>query len=162
MSRLFARAHRPAPIEVLSLMLLGILLAAIIVVCVALVAVILLQRSEGGVLGMSGGGSGNFMSARGTGDLLTRTTQILAAIFFGLCLLMTILTGHYRREASIAAKLKDLSISPPPASSQAPAPAPATPQPAGAPASPSPASPGGLNLFGSAEAPAKPAPHPAQ
>ena len=48
-------------------MLLGILLAAVIEVSVALVGVILLQRSEGGVLGMSGGGPGNFMSARGTG-----------------------------------------------------------------------------------------------
>jgi preprotein translocase subunit SecG len=138
-------------------MLLGILLAAVIVVCIALVGVILLQRSEGGVLGLSGGGPGNFMSARGTGDLLTRTTQILAAIFFGLCLVMTLLTGHLRREASIASKLKDLAISPPPVSSQAPAePAPSALAPA-APASslpaPSPAS-DGLDLFGSASAPA--------
>ncbi len=136
-------------------MLLGILLAVVIVVCIALVGVILLQRSEGGVLGMSGGGSGNFMSARGTGDLLTRTTQILAAIFFGLCLVMTLVTGHLRREASIASKLKDLSIAPPPASSQAPAqttPAPAAPAqslPAPAPAN------DGLDLFGSASKPAK-------
>ena len=65
-------------------MLLDILLAILIVVCLSLIGVILLQRSEGGALGMSGGGPGAFMTARGTGDLLTRTTQILAAIFFAL------------------------------------------------------------------------------
>ena len=138
-------------------MLLGILLAVVIVVCIALVGVILLQRSEGGVLGMSGGGPGNFMSARGTGDLLTRTTQVLAAIFFGLCLVMTLITGHLRREASIAGKLKDLSIAPPPASSRAPAqtaPAPLTPA-APTPSLPAPApASDGLDLFGPASAPA--------
>src|ERR1700733_1960489 len=120
-------------------MLLGILLAAVIVVCIALVGVILLQRSEGGVLGMSGGGGpGNFMSARGTGDLLTRATQILAGIFFSLCLIMTLVTGHMRREASIADKLKDLSIAPPPVSSQAPAQTPPATLTQTAPAAPSP------------------------
>jgi preprotein translocase subunit SecG len=138
-------------------MLLGILLATVIVVCIALVGVILLQRSEGGVLGMSGGGPGNFMSARGTGDLLTRTTQILAAIFFGLCLVMTLVTGHLRRETSIANKLKDLSIAPPPISSQAPARTAPNPLAPAAPLqSPPPAAPAndGLNLFGPASAPA--------
>ncbi len=92
-------------------MLLGILLAVIIVVCIALVGVILLQRSEGGTLGMSGGGPGNFMTARGAGDLLTRTTQILAAIFFALCLVMTLVSGHNRSQASVADRLK-LQIDP--------------------------------------------------
>jgi len=92
-------------------MLLGILLAVIIVVCFALVGVILLQRSEGGALGMSGGGPGNFMTARGAGDLLTRTTQILAAVFFLLCLAMTVISGHNRSQASVADRLK-LQIDP--------------------------------------------------
>jgi preprotein translocase subunit SecG len=152
MGRLFAGAWLPRQLKFV-LMLLGILLAAVIVVCVALVGVILLQRSEGGVLGMSGGGTGNFMSARGTGDLLTRTTQILAAIFFGLCLVMTLVTGHLRRESSITSKLKDLSIAPPPVSSQLPA-RPA-PNPL-APVAPAPAAPAsdGLNLFGNTAGPA--------
>jgi preprotein translocase subunit SecG len=92
-------------------MLLGILLAIIIVICIALVGVILLQRSEGGALGMSGGGPGNFMTARGAGDLLTRTTQILAALFFILCLAMTLISGHSRSQASVAERLK-LQIDP--------------------------------------------------
>jgi len=93
-------------------MLLGILLAVLIVVCIALVGVILLQRSEGGALGMSGGGPGAFMTARGTGDLLTRTTQILAAVFFGLCLIMTLISGHQQSAADLIQKVKGL----PPAS----------------------------------------------
>jgi preprotein translocase subunit SecG len=89
-------------------MLLDILLAILIVVCLSLVAVILLQRSEGGALGMSGGGPGAFMTARGTGDLLTRTTQILAALFFSLCLAMTLISGHTHNagSGSLVDKLK--------------------------------------------------------
>ena len=89
-------------------MLLDILLAILIVVCLSLIAVILLQRSEGGALGMSGGGPGAFMTARGTGDLLTRTTQILAAVFFSLCLAMTLISGHTHNagSGSLVDKLK--------------------------------------------------------
>jgi preprotein translocase subunit SecG len=87
-------------------MLLDILLAILIVVCLSLIGVILLQRSEGGALGMSGGGPGAFMTARGTGDLLTRTTQILAAIFFSLCLIMTLISGHSHGAGSLVDKMK--------------------------------------------------------
>jgi len=82
-------------------MLNYILLVAIILIAVAMVITILLQRSEGGALGMSGGGPGNFMSARGTGDLLSRATQILAGIFFALCLAMTLLGGHHGRSSIV-------------------------------------------------------------
>jgi len=93
-------------------MLLTILLVIIIFVAVAMVAVILMQRSEGGALGMSGGGPGNFMTARGTGDLLSRTTQILAGVFFALCLGMTLLGGHEHARNSIVSHLNIGSISP--------------------------------------------------
>lgn len=59
-----------------------VLIVIHLMIVVALVGVILLQRSEGGALGMGGGGSGGFMSARGAADTLTRTTSILAAGFF--------------------------------------------------------------------------------
>ena len=55
-----------------------------LLIAIALVGVVLVQRSEGGGLGMggsSGGGMGGFMSARGTANLLTRTTAILAGAF---------------------------------------------------------------------------------
>lgn len=51
-----------------------------LIVAIALVATILLQRSEGGALGI-GGGQGGFMTARGAGDVLTKTTKWLAIVF---------------------------------------------------------------------------------
>lgn len=74
-------------------LLVNIILVVNVFVCVALIAVVLLQRSEGGALGMGGGNSGGFMTARGAGDLLTRTTWILAFIFFFLSIVLTVLTG---------------------------------------------------------------------
>ena len=59
-----------------------VLIVIHLMVVIALVGVVLLQRSEGGALGMGGGGTGGFMSARGAADTLTRTTSILAAAFF--------------------------------------------------------------------------------
>lgn len=53
-----------------------------LMVVLALVLVVLLQRSEGGALGIGGGGGGGFMSSRGTANVLTRATAILAAMFF--------------------------------------------------------------------------------
>ena len=60
-----------------------------LMVVVALIAVVLLQRSEGGALGI--GGSDQFMSVRGQGNVLTRATTILAAVFFATSMLMTVL-----------------------------------------------------------------------
>jgi preprotein translocase subunit SecG len=57
------------------------------IVAVALVATILLQRSEGGALGI-GGGSGGLMSARGAGDVLTKTTKWLAIVFLANALFL--------------------------------------------------------------------------
>jgi preprotein translocase subunit SecG len=74
-------------------MLLTLLLVLLILVCIALGAVVLLQQSEGGALGMGGGPSG-FMTARGAGDLLTRATWILGGLVFALCLALTILQGR--------------------------------------------------------------------
>lgn len=60
-----------------------VLLVIHLLIAIFLVAVILLQRSEGGALDGLGGGSGasNLLTARGTGNLLTRTTAILATLF---------------------------------------------------------------------------------
>lgn len=53
----------------------------------ALIGVVLVQRSEGGALGIGGGG--NFMSSRGTGNVLTKATTILAAGFFVTSIALT-------------------------------------------------------------------------
>lgn len=76
-------------------MLQTILLVAMILISVALTAVILLQRSEGGALGMGGGPSG-FMTARGAGNLLTRATSILAIAFF-VCAIGLTIAGNFAR-----------------------------------------------------------------
>jgi preprotein translocase subunit SecG len=75
----------------------------IIVVHLMLVAtmigVVLLQKSEGGGLGI--GSTGGFMSSRGTSNVLTRTTAILAAGFFATSLVLSILAGMDRKPRSI-------------------------------------------------------------
>lgn len=81
-------------------MLQTILLVIMILISVALAGVILLQRSEGGALGMGGGPSG-FMTARGAGNLLTRATSILATLFFVCAILLTIAGNMDRASDSI-------------------------------------------------------------
>ncbi len=62
-----------------------------LMVVIALVAVVLLQKSEGGALGIGGGGGGGFMTGRGSANVLTRTTTILAAAFFVTSITLTLL-----------------------------------------------------------------------
>lgn len=92
-------------------MLLGILLTIHVIVCIALIGIVLLQRSEGGALGMGGGNTG-FMTARGAGDLLTRTTWILGSVFFVLSLVLTMLAGQERGASSVVDRIKVQSIDP--------------------------------------------------
>lgn len=63
-------------------------------IALALIGIILLQKSEGSGLGLGGGGaSGSLFSVRGSANFLTRVTAVLAVIFFGNCLLMSIVTN---------------------------------------------------------------------
>ncbi|MDP3855744.1 MAG: preprotein translocase subunit SecG [Phenylobacterium sp.] len=138
-------------------MLLGILLTIHIIVCISLIGVVLLQRSEGGALGMGGGPTG-FMSARGAGDLLTRITWILGTVFFVLSLALTLLAGSERGASSVVDNLKIDAIDP--NSLNRPA-APAPTQPATAAPTPLTApTPQVRNPF-AGEQPAAPAPAPA-
>jgi len=66
-----------------------------------LIGAVLLQKSEGGGLGVGGGGGGGFMSSRGTANLLTRTTAILAAGFFVTSLLLSWLATYNRKPTTI-------------------------------------------------------------
>ena len=70
-----------------------------LMIVVVLIGAVLLQKSEGGGLGM-GGGAG-FMSSRGTANLLTRTTAILAVGFFTTSLVLSWLAGFNRQPTSI-------------------------------------------------------------
>jgi preprotein translocase subunit SecG len=71
-----------------------VLLVIHIMVASALVGVVLWQRSEGGALGIGGGGGGGFLTGRGTANLLTRTTALLAAGFFLTSIMLTLLSHH--------------------------------------------------------------------
>ena len=79
----------------------NILIIVQLIVSVGLIGVVLLQRSEGGALGMGGGGSGlgGLFSPRGAADTLTRTTAILATVFFLSSLGLTLLALHGRPES---------------------------------------------------------------
>jgi len=65
----------------------------------ALIGVVLLQKSEGGGLGI--GSTGGFMTSRGTANVLTRATAILAGLFFATSLILSILAGMNRKPSSI-------------------------------------------------------------
>lgn len=69
-----------------------VLLVAHLIIALALIGVVLLQRSEGGALGIGGGGGGSLFSARGVGNTLTRTTAILAVAFFFTSIALTLLS----------------------------------------------------------------------
>jgi preprotein translocase subunit SecG len=75
-----------------------ILLLIHLFLAIALVGVILLQKSEGGALGIGGGGGGmgGFLTARGAANLLTRTTAILATLFIISSLSLAILASNKR------------------------------------------------------------------
>ncbi|MGH6906088.1 MAG: preprotein translocase subunit SecG [Geminicoccaceae bacterium] len=101
-----------------------ILLILHLLIALALVGVILLQRSEGGALGIGGGGFGGLMTGRSSANLLTRTTAFLAAGFIATSLLLAIVASHRSAPRSILDQ------------PSAPASAPETPAPPAAPSAP--------------------------
>jgi len=110
-----------------------LLLVVHILVAISLVGVILLQKSEGGALGMGGGGMSGFMTGRSTANLLTRTTAILALLFMltSLSLVWFSNRGHAPRS------IIDQGAPPAPAAPVAPVAPPPQPPPA-EPSQPSP------------------------
>jgi preprotein translocase subunit SecG len=72
----------------------AILLSVHLVVALLLIGLVMLQKSEGGALGIGGGQSGSLFSSRGVGNTLTRTTAILAALFFATSIALTMLSSH--------------------------------------------------------------------
>jgi preprotein translocase subunit SecG len=143
----------------------ALLLAIQFLVTIAMIGTILLQRSEGGALGLGGGGGvSGLMSGRGAANALSRTTVILAAIFIATSLALALIARSNARGTSIAPtqpggvpnSIEVLPGAPtpapgtPPSGSAAPGPRPAAPAPS-VPAVPVPSTP----------APATPAPAPA-
>lgn len=104
-----------------------VLLILHLIVTIALIGTVLIQRSEGGGLGIgSSQGMGAFMSGRGTANLLTRSTAVLATAFMVLSLSLAILN-----RGAVTGGGHDILAAPPPAAAPAaPVQAPATPAPA--------------------------------
>jgi preprotein translocase subunit SecG len=80
-------------------------------IAVALIGVILMQRSEGGGLGVGGSSSG-FMTARGAADFLTRSTSILGAAFIILSIVMAAIAGATRQPSKIDTSLAGKTSAP--------------------------------------------------
>lgn len=80
-----------------------VILVIHLMIAIALVGSVLLQKSEGGALGIggSGGGGGGFMSGRGAANALTRTTTILAIAFFTTSITLTMLARQNSEPSSI-------------------------------------------------------------
>lgn len=112
----------------------SVLIVIQLLVSVAMIGVVLLQRSEGGALGMGGGGSGlgGLFSPRGAADTLTRTTAILAVLFFATSLGLTLLALRSRPQSFLATNpngpIQTLPLQKAPPKPGAP-PAPAVPTP---------------------------------
>ncbi len=98
--------------------MITILLVVHILIALALIVVVLLQRSEGGGLGIGGGGGGGagmagLMTGRGTANLLTRTTAILAACFMVSSIALTVLSSGGRPTSLLDDPNLDLTLPPP-------------------------------------------------
>ena len=78
------------------------------VVAISLIGVILMQRSEGGGLGVGGSSSG-FMTARGAADFLTRLTSILGGMFIVLSIVMAAVAGATRETPKIDTSLSNVA-----------------------------------------------------
>jgi preprotein translocase subunit SecG len=99
-------------------------------IAIALISVILMQRSEGGGLGVGGSSSG-FMTARGAADFLTRSTAILGGLFIVLSIVMAAIAGATRQPTKIDTSLANTTA---PLEQSRPSPQPQPTAPATAPA----------------------------
>lgn len=79
----------------------NVLIVAYLLIVLALIVVILLQRSEGGALGIGGGSGGGLVSARGSANLLSRTTAILGIMFMGTAIALSIVADLDRSTDNI-------------------------------------------------------------
>ena len=111
------------------------------IIAASLVGVILVQRSEGGGLGVCGSSSG-FMTARGAADFLTRSTAVLGALFIMLSILLAAYAGATAKPVTVDTSLVNQASPVVPATNPAPMPGvPAKQQPAPVTKQPAPAVP---------------------
>lgn len=98
--------------------MMQILLIVHLLIVLALIGVVLLQKSEGGGLGIGGGGGGGsggmggFMTGRGTANFLSRTTAILAVCFMATSISLSIMAGTQTQPTSILDEMENDSDTP--------------------------------------------------
>lgn len=110
--------------------MIPVILVIHVFLAIALVASILIQKSEGGALGIGGGGMSGFMTGRSTANLLTRTTAGLAIAFFLTSITLAMFAGRGHVTHSVVE-------GPLPSPVERPAPVPARPAAPAAPTAPS-------------------------
>src|SRR3954453_6123275 len=105
-----------------------------LLIALSLIGVVLVQKSEGGGLGIGGGGTmGGMMRARGTTNLLTRTTAVLAGLFMLTSIVLAMMAGGHAQPRSLIDRIQTTPAAPPPDAPGKPA------EPAAPPAAPAPA-----------------------
>jgi len=87
--------------------MMTLLLIVHLFVTIGLVGLVLVQRSEGGGLGIGGGGGGGFMTTRGTANVLTRATMMFATAFFITSITLSLLAGLQRGGSGGASSVTD-------------------------------------------------------
>jgi preprotein translocase subunit SecG len=92
-----------------------------LIVTLLLIGTVLMQRSEGGALGIGGGGGGNLFSSRGVGNALTRATAILAACFFLTSISLAVLASRQQGGGSLFDAVAPATQQTPAAADKAPA-----------------------------------------
>jgi len=114
-------------------MLQTILLVLHVIVAISLIAFILLQQGRGATTGAAfgSGASSTVFGARGSASFLSRTTSILAIVFFANCLLLAFLGGQRTGPTSVLDHLQDATVTAP-ANDETPPPAPSSSTTAGA------------------------------
>jgi len=96
-----------------------VVLVVNLLICLALIGLVLLQRSEGGALGMGGGGAGSLMSGRGAADALAKMTYVAGGLFLACSFLLTFMAGASR--TAFDRSILD-QLTPPAATAPAPTP----------------------------------------
>ena len=98
--------------------MIKVILVIHVILAISMIGVVLLQRSEGGALGIGGGGG--FMSGRSTTNLLTRATAVLAGLFMLTSLSLTIMAGNRGDQRSIVDEIQAESTTETPAEPASP------------------------------------------
>ena len=95
--------------------MIAVVLVIHLFIAIALIGAVLVQRSEGGGLGIGGGSLGGLMTTRGSANLMTRITAVLAACFMGTSVLLAIMAGGGEsRSPIIDAPVQEAPVQPPP------------------------------------------------